>query len=103
MGTIRFNKTGRYVALGDKEGSTTILKVNDSLFTCVNEEKSRVQQLFEREGLREKTLNQSLKSKQAAAKLIEAKKRAKQRDDEEKAEKEKSIHQSFIDSLVDIE
>eukprot|EP00494_Astrolonche_serrata_P006228 UN06245 len=84
------DKTGRYVAVGDVEGSTTILKLSQSLVISPADEKSRIQQMFDREGIREKTLNQSIKAKQAAAKSINQRKKREEEKLKEVEESKKS-------------
>lgn len=103
ISTIATDKTGRTLAVGDEKGTTAILRLSNSLTIAGVTEKADVQQMFEREGAREKTLNQSIKTKLAAAGQIAKKKRAENAAAEELREKNEQIASRFVENLSDID
>jgi len=103
ISTITTDTTGRTLAIGDECGTTAILRLSNSLTVAGLTEKADVQQMFEREGTREKTLNQSIKTKLAAAGQIAKKERAENAAREELEKKNEQIANRFIENKTDIE
>eukprot|EP01135_Chromosphaera_perkinsii_P006543 Nk52_evm15s539 gene=Nk52_evmTU15s539 len=56
LNSIRVQEQGKFVAVGSKDGSTTLLELCDSLSVMQSNEKASVSQMFEREAKREKML-----------------------------------------------
>jgi len=100
---LSVDKSGRFLAVGDKGGETTILRLSNSLTFPGPTEKQYMQQLFEREGVREKILNQALKSKAASAAQIEKKRKAKQAQLDEIKQQNKVVAARFEENLENIE
>jgi len=103
ISTMTMDTSGRTLAIGDASGTTAILKLSNSLTTPGLTEKADVQQMFEREGIREKTLNQSIKTKLAAAGNIEKRERAERNAQEELEKRNEKIANRFVENKVDIE
>lgn len=101
--TLTMNKSGYMLAIGAADGSTCIMKLSKSLTSPGPTEKSDIQQMFEREGIREKTLNQALKSKASAA--LQVGKRQKQKEAEVEAlnQKNAKFAEKFQENITDIE
>merc|ERR1712038_1547018 len=91
------------LAIGAADGSTCIMKLSKSLNSPGPTEKADIQQMFEREGIREKTLNQALKSKAAAAMLVEKKQKKKEAEAEALIQKNEKFANKFKANIKDIE
>uniref|UniRef100_A0A0B7A5S6 Dynein intermediate chain 3, ciliary n=1 Tax=Arion vulgaris TaxID=1028688 RepID=A0A0B7A5S6_9EUPU len=55
--SLRINETGKFIAAGSEDGTTTLLELSESLYTQARNERNLVTSIFERETRREKILD----------------------------------------------
>ncbi|CAG5123303.1 unnamed protein product [Candidula unifasciata] len=90
--SLRINESGKWIATGSEDGTTTLLELSESLYTQARNERSLVTSIFERETRREKILD-------ARHREIRLKERAKTAGSKHEADEdvEKEDSTNFID------
>jgi dynein intermediate chain 2 len=77
LSSIRPHQSGKLIALGSMDGSTTVLELSDALSELQREEKSAIGQMLEREQKREKNLEMRVQRKKDTKEQKETKEPSK--------------------------